>query len=100
MLDNLVSKGDTLRAVRPVSHYLYFPSEAAAREAAATLEEEGYKTEVQPGADNKNWLTLATQDLAPTVQAIASTRSEMESLADSLGGEYDGWETEVIRLPM
>jgi hypothetical protein len=41
------------------------------------------------------WLVLVEQDLPATNEALEGSIAHMESLAESLGCEYDGWEREV-----
>ena len=96
VLDTLRAHGDHLEIPRPVSHWLYFSSEATARKAAELLAEEGYATEVQPSTQEGKWLTLASHRMRPSAPAIEAVRLDMESLVESLGGEYDGWETEMV----
>jgi hypothetical protein len=78
-----------------VLHYLYFPGESAAAEAAARLRSLGFKTEERLGADGTNWLVLARHEIVPTDETIAAAREVMEDLTRVRDGEYDGWEAEV-----
>jgi hypothetical protein len=80
-----------------VEHYLYFPSEAAARKVAAILRDRGFEVEVRLGADDVNWLALARSRVVPTDEVIAELRRTFEEIANENGGEYDGWEAEVHR---
>ena len=73
--------------------YLYFPSEDAAKSAAEKLRADGYEVETRLGADEENWLTLASRDMTDEEYSAADER--MEELADSLGGEFDGAERAV-----
>lgn len=78
-----------------ILHYLYFPKKDAAKKVAQQLRTEGFEIEDRMGADGINWLVLASHDIVPSAEAIAATRETMEQLAESLGGEYDGWEAAV-----
>lgn len=88
----------TLRPDAPhtISHYLYFPSKTAAEEAAASLRSEQYEVDVRPGADDVNWLALISHSIVPSSDAINKARSRLEEMALAMGGEYDGWEMEVL----
>ena len=73
-----------------LDHYLYFPKKKHAEEAAKRLKDKGWQVQVRMGADNKNWLVLARQT-APINEDIDDVRDELETLAEQLHGEYDGW---------
>jgi Regulator of ribonuclease activity B len=76
-----------------VSFYFYFPARASADELAMVLENEGFEVKVRMGADNVNWLTLATKEIGPSELDVLEER--FEELAKSHGGEYDGNEIEL-----
>lgn len=102
MSDDRAAIAELMGASKPgqshvLRHYLYFPRESAARNAANELCHHGYRTEERLGADGANWLVLARHDIVPTEDAISAARRLMESLAESCNGEYDGWEAEVRR---
>lgn len=82
---------------RTILHYLYTPSREAARRLGEQLRQGGYQTQVRLGADGVNWLVLASHEAVLSEELIASTRDSMETLAASVGGEYDGWEVELER---
>ena len=68
--------------------YLYFADEASARSAGESVRAEGFKTEVRLGADDENWLCLATGNL--TTADADEVEDRLTELAESLGGEFDG----------
>jgi len=84
-------------ATHRLKHYLYFPSERGARAAAAKLREQSFSIEERLGADGVNWLVLARQDVVPSPALATTVRAFMEQLAETGGGEYDGWEAETVR---
>jgi len=89
-------KASTSGAPHILLHYLYFPTKEVAAEVAIHLREQGFKTEERLGADSINWLVLATHEVVPSEEILAITRQMMEDLTGSRGGEYDGWEAEVL----
>jgi hypothetical protein len=93
-LDQL-SKVSDLGQKHTIFHYLYFPKKDAAKKVAQQLRTEGFEIEDRLGADGINWLVLARHDIVPSDEAMATAREKMEQLAESLGGEYDGWEAAV-----
>jgi len=74
-------------------HYLYLPTESAARQAEASLTKHGYEVpKCRPGADKDQWLLLVRQPIAADDDATAKA---LEEMAIRLGGEYDGSQTSI-----
>jgi hypothetical protein len=92
LLRQLEKLGADLSLPRSTRHYLYFPAESDATQAAQLLEGEGYAIEQRPGADGANWLMLASRTEVVDAASVAQFRSRLTDMASSLGGEYDGWE--------
>lgn len=78
-----------------VMHYLYFPEKMNAEKAAQWFRSQGLSVDVRLGADKENWLALVKQENAASQHDLEKLREEMEALAGSLNGEYDGWEIAV-----
>ena len=99
VLRELEQAGADLTKPREVLHYLYFPTEEAADEAAEALRAAGYEVAVQPsaaGSASRNpWLALATIEAVVNEATVDQTRALMEGIAARGGGEYDGWEAAV-----
>jgi len=74
-----------------LAHSLYLPTREAGEEVAATLRERGFEVVSRLGADDVNWLVLATH-LLEDPEALPTVRAELEQLAERYSGEYDGWE--------
>lgn len=101
-LRQLKKAGANLALPTEVQNYLYFPTEELARQAASQLLPEGYQVEVRAPIEYKPgvftmWLALAVTQLVPTTDNIALLRQRMEMVANSLGGDFDGWEAAVAR---
>jgi len=94
-IDQLRAAGSDVTKPHEIDFYLYFPTEAEAGEAAATLTGRGYRATVRPGADNKNWLCLASKTMPPTIQNLTEAHGVLKGLAVKYKGDYDGWETAV-----
>lgn len=73
-------------------HYLYFPKESTASTVANRLKDAGYAVEVRESPPQ--WLVLARHEL-PDQAALEASGTDLERLAASEGGEYDGWERET-----
>ncbi len=92
----LQQAGDPLTASRRVDFYLYLAPPVTAT-VAARLEAEGYATEIRPGPDGQTELCLAWKTLVPTLETIQPISARLAALCAEFHGEYDGWETMVIR---
>jgi hypothetical protein len=75
------------------SFYFYFPARASADELAKALGEEGFEVVVRIGADEVNWLALATKQIGP--DELDELEERFEELAESHDGEYDGHELDL-----
>lgn len=96
VLEQLRDAGSDLTKPHPVQFFLYFPTEASAREAAGQIGEL-YQITVDRAADGPDWLVLAERSLVPTLSAFTEARERFEAVALRLGGEYDGWGAGVVR---
>ncbi len=90
--------GDDLNAMRQVSHWAYFPNKSASRAFAQAVKQLGYRamyTKPYPYSDTLPFGVhfLRTDSVRPVI--LNAICAELAMLADRLGGEYDGWETEV-----
>jgi hypothetical protein len=80
-----------------VEFFLYFPTRDAAEQAAQQIRPRGFDVNVEPGSpDSGKWLAFATKSMLPDLDEMEKIRSEFEDLAESLGGEYDGWGTAFV----
>ncbi len=86
-----------LSKAHSMDFYLYFSSEPIAFEVARQLSAEGFDAKVDLEADEKNCLCLATKRMIPDESALNSLGISLQNLAESYQGEFDGWESEVIK---
>jgi hypothetical protein len=95
-IEQLSAAGADLRVPHTVLHYIYMPVRESAALVARELRQRGFQTEERLGADNVNWLVLATHQIVVSEATMSSTRRDMEALVEENGGgEYDGWEASV-----
>lgn len=99
VLQGLQSAGDALRRPRPIDHWIYFPGpeqrDSFLREARA----EGFGfVEMNEKAEGENpySLHIIREDSIHVPRIHELTRSLQEK-AEKYSGEYDGWETVVVR---
>ncbi len=80
-----------------IACYLYFATEHQAQQASDVLRSDDFSIEVRPGAQGSGWLALAHQMIVPHPCNIVLLRERLTELATSLGGEFDGWETTIVK---
>src|SRR5437899_167868 len=88
--------GPDAAVAKAIDWYLYFSSREQADQAASTLRSDGLRVLVRPGATG-GWLALAQSEPPSTDDAFADLEARLRKLAESLNGEYDGWEAAVSR---
>jgi len=80
-----------VRAVSEATNfYLYFADEATAEAAGSRLRQRGYEVAVRLGANDENWLALASRTVGD--DDLDEAEEELVELAESLGGELDGFD--------
>ena len=89
-----VQHGPDAAAPKAIDWYLYFSSREQADQAASTLRSDGLRVLVRPGATG-GWLASAQSEPPSTDDAFADLEARLRKVAESLNGEYDGWEAAV-----
>jgi hypothetical protein len=95
VLAQLVKAGSDLSKPHNLEFFLYFPERPVAEATAQHLMQVGFQANVTPAAQGSDWLCLATRTMVPSHKQLVEISAQMEALARSGGGEYDGWGTEV-----
>lgn len=96
VVELMKTMGSDVSKSRPVWFYFYFPDEDRAQTFARRLKGMQFKVETGPAATGDKWLCLAERNMVPDVDILEGLRKLLLPLANNLGGEYDGWETEMI----
>jgi regulator of RNase E activity RraB len=91
----LQKAGSDLSKPHTLDFYLYFPSQSAAEQAATRMRQTGYAAEVKTAAKGNDWLCLGTKKVIPELSTIQGITRDLNALARSLQGDYDGWEAKV-----
>ena len=94
-LTQLREAGSDLSKPHEIDHWLYFPAQAPAQAVAKELAAKGFSS-VSVAKSKNEWQVKAHNRMVPSSAAVASTTKILESLAAKHGGEYDGWETQVV----
>ena len=91
----LQKAGSDLTKPHAIDFYLYFPSESAAEQAASQMRQTGFQVEVWRPAKSEGWLCLGAKKVVPELSTIQGITRNLNALAKSLNGNYDGWEAQV-----
>lgn len=97
ILEQLKKAGSNLAKPHAIEFFLYFPTQAAAKEAASTIEKSGFSVTIKQSAQGSDWLCSATKTMVPELAALQKIRKDFNALASSKRGEYDGWGTGIVK---
>jgi len=91
--------GDDSTTLREVAHWAYFANESAQSEFAEAVRQLGYSvTHTVPFSSSEEMPFgvefSRVESVRPAI--LNAVCAELALLASNLGGEYDGWETQVI----
>jgi hypothetical protein len=98
ILDRLSRRGVDLTAARTVHHYLFLPSDATRRDAAAHVAASGWDVEQRAptaGDADRRLLVATRHDVVLDHEAVVVARAFFDATAARFGGEYDGWDISV-----
>lgn len=99
ILKGLSQEGDKLDEPRMVDHWLYFPHDSARKSFIEYAKSQGFKikkTQNTKGDDYPFSVMISRRD-PMDVNAISKLTLQLKNKAHALGGEYDGWETYVVK---
>jgi hypothetical protein len=99
VLQNLETHGDDGTASRNFDHWCYFENEAAAQPFIAWATSDRFKLNVESsgvGDDGQFCVYLQHHGVAE-LQELSSHTIALRRKAEEFGGDYDGWETEVMK---
>jgi regulator of RNase E activity RraB len=96
--DILYDHGDDLSRVREIDHWVYFPT-AEARDAflaKSTALGMSIARTMDPDDHSKQFGVVMFHVDAPNTQLMDDLTKQLIALAEETGGEYDGWETQIL----
>lgn len=96
-LSAMKQAGADLTKPTEVTYFLYFPTRERAEQAAGSANTGPLAANVRPAATGNTWLCEVRGVMVPSESAIHAASTRLAALATSLGGEYDGWEAEVVK---
>ncbi|HET7727967.1 MAG TPA: ribonuclease E inhibitor RraB [Candidatus Limnocylindrales bacterium] len=89
LIAEMTAAGFDLSQPLAVEHVLTFREERPARQVVALLA--GLGGELRLGHSGRRWVVQLTLPMRVTRERIAALREQLEAVAASHGGEYDGW---------
>jgi hypothetical protein len=89
----------TFEKERPVEHWAYFPNPDSRRTFIGEATKLGYTTEtlIEPKANKDRYGVRLSCIGLPSLENIDDLTLLLFRAARDYGGEYDGWETQVVR---
>lgn len=98
VVEALAEQGDPLTEARRVDHWIYFEDRAARDqfEAAAKAAGFGVQDGGEPNDDGHLGIQIHREDFVD-IERIHAVVMELKALATRHRGDYDGWETVVLR---
>lgn len=98
-IENLRKEGDKLDKARQVDHWIYFPTEKDRNCFVSYLEKNNFKIETKEKIDsptNQFKLHISRTDKVD-LASMNKLTLELRKEAKKCNGDYDGWETVVIK---
>lgn len=95
----LYDAGDLLTEKRRIDHWLWFHDETKLKECISELEQLGYTIEgYKKVEERENLYSIQIwKNGLPDMENISAETSSLQVLAKKYDGEYDGWETIVVK---
>lgn len=99
VLSQLMESGDKLIKARKIDHWLYFKTETGRSKFIIYATEQGFKVESQETGQNKerNFSLRLSRTDKVDIKSISAITLQLKRKARQYDGDYDGWETFVIK---
>jgi hypothetical protein len=97
VLEQLRAMGSDTGRPHAFDLFLYVPDQSAAAITAERIRERGYFVEISPSASGSGLLCKAKTVLIPETAPLDEMAAFFESLASAVRGEFDGWESDVVK---
>ena len=99
IIDTLRSHGDALTQVREIDHWAYFPTGFLRAQFVVKCDSAGFDlvSTSDPQAPGQQYGARVSHRDVPGEEVMARIVGLLCDLAEECGGEYDGWETQIVR---
>jgi regulator of RNase E activity RraB len=96
VVNKLQELGDNLEKSRTVNHWIYFSSAESCDFFEEKVQKDGFHIEEQETQDQKQSLRISRNDVV-RLHAISEVTDYLVNAALECQGDYDGWESKVIK---
>lgn len=97
VISQLKRAGSNLSKEHPIEFYIYAPTKDSANKIASTLFDKGFNAKVELSVEGNAWLVYLVKYIVPTEKTMLEIRNTFNKIASSVGGEYDGWGTPIVK---
>lgn len=77
--------------------FLYLPTESNASAVGEKIREKQFKAQILPAASGPGWLCKASITLVPESILLDEIGLFLRQVSTAFNGDYDGWESDIIR---
>jgi Regulator of ribonuclease activity B/Family of unknown function (DUF695) len=97
VIEALEKNGDDGTTSRQIDHWAYFPSQDAAKQFGGWAQESGYTLRHGDNSGDGKYCVRFSHTGTAKLADISSHSITLRRKASELGGNYDGWETQVCK---
>lgn len=100
VVNHLIKNGDNLKKSRRVDHWAYFNTKQDSEKFKTEIEKIGYKIEEIKKLNDRNsnpYQVEFWKEEFVNLDSINKSTKKLRTISSNFKGEYDGWETSVIK---
>lgn len=97
VIENSVKHGDLADQARPIEHFAYFPGQSGADKFAEWAKGAGFQIDEVAAREGVKWVVRFSKVGPLEIEEIVAQRVAAKDASAKFGGEYDGWETALVR---
>ena len=97
VLTQLTKHGSDLSKPHSIDFFLYFPKKEIAEQGKMMIQERFANSSAIVRGSDKSFLCKVNISMAPDSDVLENISLQLEAIAASLDGEYDGWETGIVK---
>jgi hypothetical protein len=98
VIEELRRVGSRIDQPHLIEFFMYFPSEAGAREVAGKLTGQAFEVQVTEVAEGDlKWQAFATKSMVPLALEMERLRTVLTAMCAKEHGIYDGWGAPVVQ---
>jgi hypothetical protein len=97
VLEQLCEMGSDTTRLHNFDFYMYLPTQSAANRTADMIRAKEFGAKVVVNRSGENWLCRAALALVPQTAPLEDIRTFLGEIESELGGDFDGWESDVVR---